>query len=667
MTIRTVKDFPRKVKEIENFWIPMSDGVKLAARMWLPKDAEKNPVPAVLEYIPYRKRDGTIVRDALTHPYLAGHGYAAIRVDMRGNGDSEGLMHDEYAKQEQDDALEAIAWIARQKWSTGKVGMMGISWGGFNALQVAARKPRAQAIDAKARPTTAMRTIHYKGGCLINGNPACRHHVRLFVAPARSGHRRETLAQDVDGAAQERAVPDRALAQTSAPRRLLEARLGVRGLGGDRDAGADRRRLERCLFQCHPAADEGAAHDAQGDHRAVGAQVSAFRGAGTAHRLPQRCWWWDQWLKGEPTGVSRDPDYRVYVMDAEKPGTSKQHLRGRWIGENSWGFGNVEIKKWHLNEGAIGGTAGPEKALTVSSKQTTGLDGGEYCIIWLGPEFPGDQKRDDAQSLVFDSPALVTDMDIVGQPAVELDFSVDKPVALVAVRLNDVWPSGEVSRITYHVQNLCMRDSREYPKPLEPGKRYKMKIKMDDIAWRIPKGHKLRVSISTSYFPIMWPAPEPVTLTVHAGKSLVHIPVRKQIANEAPLGWKQAEAAAPARLKQLKKPWNKRDTKIDAKTGEARIEIVDDFGAFEIAPHGLITHGVGRETYAILPTIPVGEDEPLTEELKWPPGSACTEPTGFSRHQDHWIVWGKLEAFEAEEGVQEGMERGDRAEAAVIV
>src|SRR3970282_1842374 len=115
----------------------------------------------------------------------------------------------------------------------------------------------------------------------------------------------------------------------------------------------------------------------------------------------------------------------------------------------------------------------------------------------------------------------------------------------------------------------------------------------------IPKGHKLRVSISTSYFPIMWPAPEPVTLTVHAGKSLVHIPVRKQIANEAPLGWKQAEAAAPARLKQLKKPWNKRDTKIDAKTGEARIEIVDDFGAFEIAPHGLITHGVGRETYSI--------------------------------------------------------------------
>ena len=113
MTVTAKTSFPRKVKEVENFWIPMADGVKLAARMWIPKDAEKSPVPAVIEYLPYRKRDGTIVRDALTHPYFAGHGYAAIRIDMRGNGDSEGLMADEYTKQEQDDAVEAIAWIAR--------------------------------------------------------------------------------------------------------------------------------------------------------------------------------------------------------------------------------------------------------------------------------------------------------------------------------------------------------------------------------------------------------------------------------------------------------------------------------------------------------------------------------------------------------------------------
>ncbi len=126
--IKVVKSFPRKVKEIENLFIPLSDGTKLAARIWLPADAEKSPVPALLEYLPYRKRDGTIVRDQLTHPYFAGHGYASVRVDMRGNGDSDGLMDDEYTRQEQEDCLEVIAWLARQKWCTGNVGMFGISW-----------------------------------------------------------------------------------------------------------------------------------------------------------------------------------------------------------------------------------------------------------------------------------------------------------------------------------------------------------------------------------------------------------------------------------------------------------------------------------------------------------------------------------------------------------
>jgi len=658
MTIRTVKNFPRKVKEVENFWIAMSDGVKLAARMWLPKDAEKNPVPAILEYLPYRKRDGTVVRDALTHPYFAGHGYAAIRVDMRGNGDSEGLMHDEYAKQEQDDALEVIAWIARQKWSTGKVGMMGISWGGFNALQVAARKPPAlkAIVTICSTDDRYEDDIHYKGGCLINENLGWAATMFAYSSrppdPKIVGKRWRKMWME-----RLKNEPFLIIPWLQHPHRdaywkhgsVCEDWAAIETpaliVGGWNDAYSNAiPRLMKGLRTTRKAIIGPWAH--KYPHFAVPEPRIGF--------LQEALRWWDQWLKGDPMGVARDPDYRVYVMDAEKPGTSKQHLKGRWIGENFWGFGNVETKKWHLNDGAIGGTAGPEKALTISSQQTTGLDGGEYCIIWLGPEFPGDQKRDDAQSLVFDSPTLITDMDIVGQPAVELDFSADRPVAFVAVRLNDVWPSGEVSRITYHVQNLCMRDSREFPKPLEPGKRYKMKIKMDDIAWRIPKGHRLRVSISTGYFPIMWPAPEPVTLTVHAGKSQVHIPVRKQIANEAPLGWKQAEAAAPAKLKQVKKPSNKRDTKIDAKTGAALIEIVDDFGSHEIAPHGLITHGVGRETYSILPDDPLSAkmETHWTEELKRGKWQVRTETYGrLTATKTHWIVWGKLEAFEGKNKV----------------
>ncbi|RLT51669.1 MAG: CocE/NonD family hydrolase, partial [Chloroflexi bacterium] len=134
-------DFPHAVREIENMFIALPDGTRLAARIWLPLDAESNPVPAILEYIPYRKNDGTAVRDALYQPYFAGHGYAAVRVDMRGSGDSDGIMLDEYLLQEQDDGLAVLAWLAAQPWCTGAVGIFGKSWGGFNGLQIAARRP----------------------------------------------------------------------------------------------------------------------------------------------------------------------------------------------------------------------------------------------------------------------------------------------------------------------------------------------------------------------------------------------------------------------------------------------------------------------------------------------------------------------------------------------
>ncbi len=163
---------PYRVRVVENLWIPLAEGIRLAAKLWLPETTDRTPVPAVLEYIPYRKGDATAQRDAMLHPYFAGHGYAAIRVDMRGSGDSDGILTDEYLKLEQDDALEVISWIARQPWCTGAVGMIGNSWGGFNALQVAARRPP----ELKAIITSCSTDdryaddIHYMGGCLLSDN-----------------------------------------------------------------------------------------------------------------------------------------------------------------------------------------------------------------------------------------------------------------------------------------------------------------------------------------------------------------------------------------------------------------------------------------------------------------------------------------------------------------
>ena len=131
-------------------------------------------MPAILEYLPYRRRDGTVLRDRQMHAYFAGHGYAAVRVDMRGSGDSDGLLADEYLPQEQADAVEVIAWLAAQPWCSGSVGMMGISWGGFNALQVASHRPPAlkAIITACSTDDRYADDCHFMGGCLLNNTIA---------------------------------------------------------------------------------------------------------------------------------------------------------------------------------------------------------------------------------------------------------------------------------------------------------------------------------------------------------------------------------------------------------------------------------------------------------------------------------------------------------------
>ena len=168
--MRSVSAFPFRVIEDPDMGIVLSDGCRLSARVWRAEGA--GPVPAVLEYIPYRKRDGTLPRDEIMHPYVAGHGYATVRVDMRGNGDSQGLMADEYTPQELADAVEVIAWLAAQPWCSGAVGMMGKSWGGFNCLQTAFLQPPAlkAVVTVCSTVDRFADDIHYKGGCLLGEN-----------------------------------------------------------------------------------------------------------------------------------------------------------------------------------------------------------------------------------------------------------------------------------------------------------------------------------------------------------------------------------------------------------------------------------------------------------------------------------------------------------------
>ena len=269
----------------------------------------------------------------------------------------------------------------------------------------------------------------------------------------------------------------------------------------------------------------------------------------------------------------------------------------------------------------------------------------------MGPEFPGDQRQDDSGSLTFDSAPLTRDLDLVGAAVLNLRVSADRPVALAAVRLNAVWPDGAVSRLSYAVANLCHRDSHEHPEALTPGKTYTLRIQLDDVAYRILKGHRLRVSISTSYWPLIWPAPEPVTLTVQTGASYIDVPVRKPGRQETAPVFAPAEAAPAVKLTVLDKPWNKRELVVDQRTGERRMSIVDDFGRNVIDEHGLTTWGCGRETYSILPDDPLSARQACHWSMETSRGDWKVRTETYSAMTatlTHWHVTGRLEAYEGD-------------------
>lgn len=647
--MRTVTAFPRKVVEFPDLGIVMPDGCRLSARVWMPEDAEANPVPAILEHLPYRKRDGTTARDSLTHPYFAGHGYACIRVDMRGNGDSEGLMEDEYTEQELQDACDVIAWAASQPWCNGKVGMMGISWGGFNALQVAAKRPPAlkAIVTLCSTDDRYADDIHYKGGLLLNENMGWGATMLSYSSrppdPALVGDRWREMW--LDRLENEPLLPAVWLAHQSRDAywkrgsvcedfsAIKAATLAVGGWGD-----AYKNAVSRLVAGIAGAPAKGIVGPwiHKYPHFAVPKPAIGF--------LQEALRWWDRWLKDIDTGVEDDPAMRLYVMDSAPPRDWYEERPGRWIAEEEWP--SQAIRQRLLT---LGGdlTADTPLSARLSSPQDTGLAGGEYCAIWLGPELPGDQRDDDAKSLCFDI-ELAEDIEIVGAPVVTLRLEADCPSAMVAARLCDVRPDGASTRITYGVLNLTHRNGHERPDPLTPGETVEIALRLDDIAYKVPAGHRLRVAVSSAYWPLVWPSPEAVTLTVHGGT--LALPLRP-VGGEPEWSFAQPEAAAPWRTETLRQSANSRAIERDAETGAVSLVIVDDFGELRDLDHGLVHGSTARERWTIHPDDPLSAHGGThwTQTFSRDGWSVRTETfTAMTSTADSFRLTGRIEAYEGE-------------------
>ncbi len=602
----------RDVRHIEHFWITLSDGRRLAARLWLPADAEERPAPAIFEYLPYRKRDGTVVRDEINYPAFARAGYAGLRVDMPGSGDSDGRLTDEYSEDELASGAQVIAWIAAQPWCSGAVGMIGISWGGFNGLQIAMRRPAALKAVVSVCSTVDRYAddIHYMGGSLLTDNFNWGAQMTAYMTrppdPLLRDDWREVWLERIE------VLPFLAVEWLKHQRRDDYWKHG--SVCEDWDA-----------IDC-PVLAVGGWADAYSDTpprllQGLSAPVRALVGP-WEHKYPNMARiapaadyhgevlrWFDRWLKGEANGAEALPAYRTYLQDFDPPRPAYDAQPGRWVAEPAWPSPNVAPRVLHLAEGKLQESPG-SGAVAVASPQHLGDAAGHFCPgMRVDNDLADDQQRDDVRSVCFDGEPLGQALDVLGAPEVELDLACDRPQALLALRLCDVAPEGGSMRVSYLPFNLTHRDGHAAPAPLDPGRRYRVRVPLKHCGHRFAAGHRVRLAVSTAYWPVVWPSPENARVTLHLEDCRLILPVRAATAEDAcdePLPPPAVEAPAATILRQPESSTT-REVRDD---GTRLVTYFDDFGERQDPFHGLAVHSSVRQSYAIRP------DDPLTARCR---------------------------------------------------
>ena len=493
-------------------WITMPDGVRLSATLYMPDNAKAGEkFPALLEYLPYRKDDATASRDYSIHTYFAARGYVSARVDIRGFGASEGVPTDrEYSEQELKDGEQVIAWLASQSWSNGKVGMFGISWGGFNAIQLAMRQPPALKAILAVDATESLfhDDIHYVDGIM---------HFDEFE-----------LGMDLTPAMT--AAPDYSLDEKVLGPRFDSAPWSLLYLKHQRDGEfwhAPVRPVSDITIPCFLI---GGLQDGYRDSiprmfEHAKAPIKAIIGPWN-HNFPndadfgpriewrdQATRWWDYWLKNHNSGIMDGGKLAVFMQTYRPPDVHLKDVPGTWRTERTWPLDHMENTTLYMFDAHVLSTQ-PSKAAEHKLRYvpSVGVEGG----FWWGDLLP-DQRPTDAFSLTYDSAPLPQELTVLGRPHAMLQVSSSAPLADWFVRLSDIAPDGTVTEVTGAALNGAQRESASDPKDLEPNKTYPLDVEMHLTTWTFPKDHRIRIAVSNALWPMAWPTPSAMTTSLIMG------------------------------------------------------------------------------------------------------------------------------------------------------
>lgn len=521
------------VQDIEHQWIPMADGVRLAARLWLPDTAQQHPVPAILEIIPYRKRDMVRPRDERNHPYFAAHGYACLRVDMRGSGDSEGLMADMYSDAELDDTRQVIDWIAAQPWCNGRVGMFGTSWGGTASLQASIDPPHAlrAVIAVCATHDRYEDDIHHKGGLLLTDSIEWGATLPVILAspPASTTvgddwwslwqHRLANLSFPLDPWVQEETRGDY---WRRGSVRFQSEHIGcpILAVGGWADRYSH---SVMALSSARPDRVWGVVGPWGHHYPDVGhpGPAMGFQQLALA--------WWDHWLGSDDPTPLNWPRLRVWLREFDPPGDVLERRHGDWM-QSDVPEQASEPQVFFASEGVLSQqpspTTGPDQL--VPDDLRVGLAAGDTGYFGRFGGLPLDQAIDDVHALVFETPPLDKTHILFGVAELTLDLSMAQYPAQLSLRISDVAPDGQVNRVVLALRNLALDDSLEQPLDLPPEAPRRVQVRFPSKAYRFAPGHRIRLALASSYWPLAWPAPQPSGIRIRHGSAQLSLPLLRE-------------------------------------------------------------------------------------------------------------------------------------------